>query len=78
MGKDEFIWMIVRIAWGYEDAAIDEDLIEIINVHVIKSCFERVSDRITARRTDRVSLESILEKRGNLFFARVDPTFQES
>ena len=33
MGKDEFIWVVVRVAWGNEDTSIDEDLIEIVYIH---------------------------------------------
>lgn len=33
MGKDEFIWVVVRVAWGNEDTLIDEDLIEIVYIH---------------------------------------------
>ncbi len=33
MGKDEFIWVVVRVAWGGEDTSIDQDLIEIVYIH---------------------------------------------
>ncbi len=33
MGKDEFIWVVVRVAWGNEDTSINEDLIEIVYIH---------------------------------------------
>ena len=33
MGKDEFIGVVVRVAWGGEDTSIDEDLIEIVYIH---------------------------------------------
>ena len=33
MSKDEFIWIVVGVAWGSEDTAIDEDLIEIVYIH---------------------------------------------
>lgn len=33
MGKDEFIGVVVRVAWGGEDTSIDEDLIESVYIH---------------------------------------------
>ncbi len=33
MGKDEFIGVVVRVAWGGEDTSIDEDLIKIVYIH---------------------------------------------
>ncbi len=33
MGKDEFIGVVVRVAWGNEDTSINEDLIEIVYIH---------------------------------------------
>ncbi len=33
MGKDEFIGVVVRVAWGGEDTSINEDLIEIVYIH---------------------------------------------
>jgi len=33
MGKDEFIGIIVEVGWRSEDAAINQNLIEIVYIH---------------------------------------------
>ncbi len=61
MGKDEFIGIVVRVAWGSEDTAIDENLVEIVYIYCTD--LSRLLDEQDVLLKERVGTASPKENR---------------